>query len=490
MIKTNKVLSIFSSIITVAASVFFIYELVTLHLIPTKLLIPIVIIFILINAIILVLLNFYGKNIVTKLFMIMIVLVIACLSSFGGLYLMKTSNMFNQITKYNETVKQTVSVVVKENSAYEDLKDIKNQDLAVLENSGSQGISKCIKDLDDKHIKVNVKKYEGISAMVDALEAESVAALIITESSRGNILDIEEYKNFNKVTRTIYQAEYLVKDTNKSKAVKNITTEPFNILVTGSDSRVSLYENSRSDVNMLITVNPKTSTILLTSIPRDYYVETVCDIDDACLIGQLDKLTHTGVHGVNTTKKTVENLLGIEINYTLKVGFESVTGIVDALGGINVNVAPGYAVSSFHTAPQYGVVEGVNHLNGEQALAYARERYAYQEGDRQRVKNQQEVLMAVIDKVTSPSVISGYSNLMDALGNTFITNMKTKEIQELIQYQLKVMPSWKFEQNSLDGTGSTEYCAELGQAAYVMIPDRNTIESAKIQINEVVNKKQ
>ena len=133
MIKTNKVLSIFSSIITVAASVFFIYELVTLHLIPTKLLIPIVIIFILINAIILVLLNFYGKNIVTKLFMIMIVLVIACLSSFGGLYLMKTSNMFNQITKYNETVKQTVSVVVKENSAYEDLKDIKNQDLAVLE---------------------------------------------------------------------------------------------------------------------------------------------------------------------------------------------------------------------------------------------------------------------------------------------------------------------------------------------------------------------
>lgn len=165
------------------------------------------------------------------------------------------------------------------------------------------------------------------------------------------------------------------------------------------------------------------------------------------------------------------------------MGFETVTELVDALGGVDVYVEPGYAVSTRN----FSVVEGENHLNGSQALAYARERYSYTEGDRQRTKNQQQVVMGIIDKMTSSSVLANYSDLMNALGNTFQTTMSTAEIQALIQYQMDQMPSWKVEQYMVDGTGDSLMCAELGQTAYVMVPDQVTVELAKRKIAAVMD---
>ena len=191
--------------------------------------------------------------------------------------------------------------------------------------------------------------------------------------------------------------------------------------------------------------------------------------------------------GINTTKRTVENLLGIEINYTVKVGFDTVTELVDALGGVDVYVEPGYALNGFLGDKNMSVTEGWNHLNGKQALVYSRERYAYTEGDRQRTKNQQQVVMGIIDKMTSSSVLANYADLMDALGDTFQTTMSTSEIQALIQYQMDKMPSWTVEQYMVDGTGDTLMCAELGQAAYVMVPDQTTVELAKRKIAVVMD---
>lgn len=195
---------------------------------------------------------------------------------------------------------------------------------------------------------------------------------------------------------------------------------------------VDLTENGRSDVIMVATVNPKTHTILLTSVPRDFYVTTACDAGDGCMQGALDKITHTGMHGTNTTKRTVEQLLGIEINYTFKVGFDTVTDLVDAVGGVDVTVAPGYALDRLTTDSSFGVHEGVNHLSGQQALAYARERYSYTEGDRQRTKNQQQVLMGIIDKITSPAIVTNYASIMDSMANTFSTTMSNDEITDLL----------------------------------------------------------
>ena len=129
----------------------------------------------------------------------------------------------------------------------------------------------------------------------------------------------------------------------------------------------------------------------------------------------------------------------------------------------------------------------MNHLNGEQALGYARERYAYSEGDRQRTKNQQQVLMAIVNKITSPAIVTNYASIMDSMSNTFSTTMSNDEITSLIKYQLNNNPKWTMEQSMVDGTGDTLMCAELGDAAYVMVPDQSTVTKATKKIKAVMN---
>lgn len=335
-------------------------------------------------------------------------------------------------------------------------------------------------------IVLNQTEYDSMTALLEAFYNGEVDSIIINESSRSQILDMEDYSNFDSNTRVVYQTSYKVKNNDSATSVSDITSKPFNVLISGSDTRGGFDENGRSDVIMIATVNPKTHTILLTSVPRDFYVTTACDAGDGCMQGALDKITHTGIHGTNTTKRTVEQLLGIEINYTFKVGFDTVTDLVDALGGVDVNVEPGYATNSFAALSGFSVHEGVNHLNGEQALAFARERYSYTEGDRQRTKNQQQVLMGIVKEATKPSVITNYAAIMDTMANTFSTTMSNEEITDLIKYQLNNNPTWKMEQYMVDGTGDTLMCAELGDAASVMVPDQSTVKMAKDKINAVL----
>lgn len=483
----KRIISIVFSIILVVCTLYLLIQLVTLNVLPSKFLFIAVAILFLIDTIIVILINFYSKKVVSKIILIVVTIVLSLGMGFGGYYLQKTNTMFSNITNVTSTSKNTVSVIVKESSDMQDLRDIADKKVGTLRLIGLVGTETCLEDIESKDIKIQQTNYDSISNLMSAFYSGEVDVVILNESYRSNVEDIEEYKNFSDNTRVIYQTTFETEDTNVANSVSDITEHPFNVLITGSDSRVDISENARSDVNMVVTVNPTTNTILLTSIPRDFYVTTVCDAADGCQNGAMDKITHTGMTGINTTKRTVENLLGIEINYTVKVGFESVTKIVDALGGIDVYVEPGYAVPELLHGNGRGVTEGVNHLDGELALAYSRERYAYTEGDRQRTKNQQQVVMGIIDKMTSSSVLANYADLMDALGDTFQTTMSTSEIQALIQYQMDKMPSWTVEQYMVDGTGDTLMCAELGQAAYVMVPDQTTVELAKRKIAAVMD---
>lgn len=483
----KRIISIVFSIILVVCTLYLLIQLVTLNVLPSKFLFIAVAILFLIDTIIVILINFYSKKVVSKIILIVVTIVLSLGMGFGGYYLQKTNTMFSNITNVTSTSKNTVSVIVKESSDMQDLRDIADKKVGTLRLIGLVGTETCLEDIESKDIKIQQVNYDSISNLMSAFYSGEVDVVILNESYRSNVEDIEEYKNFSDNTRVIYQTTFETEDTNTANSVNDITEHPFNILITGSDSRVDISESARSDVNMVVTVNPTTNTILLTSIPRDYYVTTVCDAADGCQNGAMDKITHTGMTGINTTKRTVENLLGIEINYTVKVGFESVTKIVDALGGIDVYVEPGYAVPELLHGKGRGVTEGVNHLDGELALAYSRERYAYTEGDRQRTKNQQQVVMGIIDKMTSSSVLANYADLMDALGDTFQTTMSASEIQALIQYQMDKMPSWTVEQYMVDGTGDTLMCAELGQAAYVMVPDQTTVELAKRKIAAVMD---
>ena len=492
MKEQNKVLrgiGIVLSILLVVASFYLLYQLIKINVLPTKLLFLITIVFVLLDAIFALLLCYYTRAIVSKIICVVITLVLILGSCLGGYYISKTGSLLTNITNVTKHAKNTVSVVVKQSSDIKNKSQLNGLSVGTLRTIGTQGTSKALKELSKDGIVMNQSEYDSLSAMLEAFYNGEVDSIIINESSRSQILDMESYADFDNNTRVVYQTSYKVENTDKANAVSDITSKPFNVLISGSDTRGGFDENGRSDVIMVATVNPKTGTILLTSIPRDYYVTTACDAGDGCQQGALDKITHTGIHGTNTTKRTVEQLLGIEINYTFKVGFDTVTDIVDAVGGVDVNVEPGYECSNFLHAPGLSVHAGVNHLNGEQALGYARERYAYSEGDRQRTKNQQQVLMGIVNKVTSPAIVTNYASIMDSMANTFSTTMSNDEITSLIKYQLNKNPKWKIEQSMVDGTGDTQMCAELGNAAYVMVPDQSTVTKATNKINAVMQGK-
>lgn len=485
MKEQNKVLKVFSillSILLVVASFYLLYQLIKINVLPTKLLFLITIIFVLLDAIFALLLCYYTRAIVSKIICVVITLVLIFGSCLGGYYISKTGSLLTNITNVTKHAKNTVSVVVKQSSDIKNKSQLNGLSVGTLRTIGTQGTSKALKELSKDGIVMNQSEYDSLSAMLEAFYNGEVDSIIINESSRSQILDMESYADFDNNTRVVYQTSYKVENTDKANAVSDITSKPFNVLISGSDTRGGFDENGRSDVIMVATINPKTSTILLTSVPRDFYVTTACDAADGCMQGALDKITHTGIHGTNTTKRTVEQLLGVEINYTFKVGFDTVTDLVDALGGVDVYVEPGYAVST----STFSVHEGTNHLDGQHALAYARERYSYTEGDRQRTKNQQQVLMGIVNEATKPSVITKYASIMDAMANTFSTTMSNEEISDLIKYQINNNPKWKMEQYMVDGTGDTLMCAELGDAASVMVPDQSTVKMAKDKINAVL----
>lgn len=486
--KGYRIFSIILTILLVLISFFTVFEIYSLNVLTPMLTVMVIVIFILIDAILALLLIFSAKKIVSKILFSILTIIVTVVFALGGFYMYQANSLLDDVTTVEGDIKNTVSLIVLDDSKYEELKDIAGEKIGTLKSIDTYGTEQSLDDIDTQGVNINTEEFDSIQAEVKALYNGDVEAIVLNETYRDSVTDLEDYSDFNSKTRVLYETVYYTdRVENEAKSVEDITSHAFNILISGSDSRGGLAEVARSDVNMIVTVNPETGVILLTSIPRDYYVTTECDPAYGCQVGALDKLTHTGIHGVETTQATIENLLDIEINYTFRVNFTSVVGLVDALGGIDVNVAPGYAVDSFWTNPSYGVTEGVNHLNGEAALAYSRERYAYSEGDRQRVKNQQEVLMAIVKKAISPSMLVNYTSFMQALSGSFETNMSQNEISALIKNQLDKNPSWTFIQYSLDGTGSTEMCAELGDAAYVMIPDENTVTLAKEKIDAVIN---
>lgn len=479
--KFLKVLSILLSVVLVISSFYLLYQVIRLNVLPSKFLFPLTIGVVVLDAIFILLLIYFSKNVVSKIICIVLTLFICVASCMGGYYISKTQNVLSSITNVAKHAKNTVSVVVKESSSIKNKSQLNGVSVGSLR-LNEQGSKKALKELSSEGIVLNQTEYDSMTTLLEAFYNGEVDSIIINESSRSQILDMEAYSNFDSNTRVVYQTSYKVKNNDSATSVSDITSKPFNVLISGSDTRGGFDENGRSDVIMIATVNPKTHTILLTSVPRDFYVTTACDAGDGCMQGALDKITHTGIHGTNTTKRTVEQLLGIEINYTFKVGFDTVTELVDVLGGVDVYVEPGYAV---HTS-YLNVNEGINHLNAEQALAYARERYSYTEGDRQRTKNQQQVLMGIVKEATKPSVITNYAAIMDTMANTFSTTMSNEEITDLIKYQLNNNPTWKMEQYMVDGTGDTLMCAELGDAASVMVPDQSTVKMAKDKINAVL----
>lgn len=266
---------------------------------------------------------------------------------------------------------------------------------------------------------------------------------------------------------------------NKNR-VGSITQEPFNVCITGIDQSGTIDTEGRSDVNMVVTVNPVTNQILMTSIPRDYEIY-MPDKDNA-----MDKLTHTGFYSVDTTIGAEEQLLDITMNYFVKVNFSTVEKFVDAVGGIDVK-------SEYEFTPvklkSWTVKEGKNHMNGKQALAFARERKAFADGDRQRIKNQQAVFEAIIKKATSSrTMVLNYNKIISNLKDYFRMSISSSEFRSLIKLQLAFDPKWKIYKNTITGGDASLPTYSAGYA-YVMSQDPYSIENARTLIHAVMEGK-
>lgn len=486
------ILTIFFIILSLIMVVFasgIIYQIIKLQVLPDKLVVPIILIIVLFTAIMLVLLNFFTHGIATRIIYTFLIIAVSVVYGFGNFYLYSTSKTLTKVTTQTGIVKNTVSVIALSSSSMSDVSDLNNAKVGSLKTIGKEGTQKSLKDIKKNNVSVNNKKYDNVPGLIKALYDGDVDAVILNEAYRSNVLELEGYNAFNDETKVIHQTVFYTNDTNDALAVSDITTTPFNILISGNDSFGKLDEVSRSDVDMIVTVNPVTSTVLMTSIPRDSYVQEYCE-DYACNYGANDKLTHTGIYGVDTTRDTIEQLLDIDINYTYRVNFTSMIDIVDALGGVDIDVDEGMAVSKFYSdSTLEGVHEGTNHLNGKRALAYSRERKAYLDGDSQRARNQQQVLQAMVKKATSPELLKNYSSILNAISGAFDTNMTSDEITSFIKYQIQAMPGWKFEQYVLKGYSDMQVSAELGSAVSVIMLYQDSIRVASEKIQAVLDGK-
>ena len=323
--------------------------------------------------------------------------------------------------------------------------------------------------------------------MADALYDDEVQAIILNEGYIPLLTEQENYKDFSDRTRILYEyvTEHEITPVKPSGA---ITKNPFMVYCSGTDERDSdINAKSRSDVNILAVVNPKSRQILLVNTPRDYYLPLAFN-------GEMDKLTHAGLYGVQETMAVLDNLYGTETSYYGRINFWGLIDIVDALGGIDVysdyafdaaaGDVEGYGYRSFSFS------EGWNHLEGQEALAFSRERYSFSDGDNQRGKNQMKVIQAIIEKATSPSVLTNYQDLLKALSDNFITNISYDQISSLVQMMQKDGFSWNIQSMSArEGYGSnSQPCySSYGQMLYVMPPDYDYINSIREVIRQVMN---
>lgn len=275
----------------------------------------------------------------------------------------------------------------------------------------------------------------------------------------GNIYIAVFSRNTNEFLNNIQSASKVSTGTNIAK--------PFVVYISGIDTYGEVSTTSRSDVNILAVVNPQTKKILLVNTPRDYYVQL------HGITGPKDKLTHAGIYGIDMSRDTMQDLYDIKIDYTVRINFTSLMNIVDALGGIEVQSDQAFSAGG------YNFNVGSNMLNSKQALAFSRERHSFADGDRQRGKNQQRVIEAVIAKASKPNIILNYQSVLSALSNSFQTNASKQEISTIIRQQLDSAGKWQTQSISVDGTGASRATYSMGtQQSYVMIPDQATVDSA------------
>lgn len=493
--KNKRRLAKLMTVFIFATLALLIFQMIYLDLLPMKLIILISAVLLIISLIITLIMNFKVKKFLPRLLVGLISFCMCLGLAYGNYFVYKTKDTFEVVTSIADKKAITTSIIAMKTSDIKKVSDLKNKKIGTISSMDSEATERTLKALSKENVKYSTKNYGNLDDLVNALYDGSVDAICLNEKYRDILHETDEYFTFNAETKVAYQNVHYVEreaTDNESDPVNDITKDAFTILVSGNDSYGSLQDaNTRSDANMLLTVNPKTGTILMTSIPRDYYVDLICpgDGEMACPEGSKDKLTHSGLLGIKSTEKSIENALGIKINYNIRINFSSVVNLVDALDGIDLDIKEGEQCDILYANMQPGLSVGKHHVDGETALAFARERHAYVNGDNQRVKNQQKVFKAIFKRIVSPKMITNYGKFMDALAVAFDTNISGDEISDFIKYELNNMPKWKFESYTIYGESVYDFCYEAQSYASVTYQNDLMNEIARNKIKAVLKGK-
>lgn len=396
---------------------------------------------------------------------------------FGAYYVFKMNSTVENITTTNNMQYDGVVVAVLATDSAESLQDAADYNFGVQYALKGEEIEQTV-DVIQSELGSEIMTTDCGSVLEQAVALHNgeVQAIIYNKAYEG-ILE-EEIEDYANAVKVIYSHEIESED---EKLVEEVVIEDntFSVYISGIDVYGKIGTTSRSDVNIIAVVNTDSHQILLITTPRDYYVPI-----PGVSGGVRDKLTHAGIYGVSASMATLEEVYDMNLDFYARVNFTSLIKMVDALGGVDV-----YSNQSFTTLHgEVPIKEGYNHLNGEQALSFARERYHVEGGDFQRGKNQQEVIKAMIKKAISPAILTGANGILESVSGNVDTNMPTDFIRELIKDQLDTGESWSMKSVAATGTGDKQTCYSIPSSyVYVAWPNEDSVEEIKTLIQAVEN---
>lgn len=463
--KITKITGYLLMIIFIVLSGVLLFQVFKFNILPTKyIIVLVVIILLLVIGLGYIQLAKRVSNI-NKILGQIIALVLCVLLGFGNYYFHVADTTFDNLTE-NKSV-NTVSVIILADSKSSSITDVKTGTFGRSETGTQTVMTKALADITEEvGNTITAEAYDSTEELGNDLFSGKVDAIVLDESMRSFFTDI--FDNFDKTTKVIWTNDYEKEAEVNTKNVA-VTSQAFNVYITGMDTYGPVETEGRSDVNLILTVNPTTHEILMTSIPRDYYIPQTCQNNQA------DKLTHTGVWGVSCTLSSVENYFDIDLNYYARVNFTGIWDVIDAIGGVDIDNPYEFTGE----AGNFRFEKGMIHLTGEQALCYARERKSFLADDSVRIKNQERVLEGIITKATSPAIIMRYTSIMDAVGNAVQTNMSKDEMNALVRMQIDTMPSWKIHKIAVTGEDQSDvYSPANGAPAWVMMPYEQSVKDA------------
>lgn len=415
---------------------------------------------------------------IISFFLSFVLLIFGCGSAFANMYVHKGLKTARDISKNENIEKLQFSLIVLKSSPMTKLSDVGSMAVGASLERDKENVDEYVKKLmAEKNTSLNLKNANDYAGMAKSLLENEQKVILFNEGYRAIVE--EGVKDFSEKTRII---DSVVIERTKQKTedttVKN-AEGCYNIYVSGNDNYGTLSNISRSDVNLILSVNTNTKKILITTVPRDSYVRIPGRGNN-----QFDKLTHAGIYGVETSQKTLENLFGIKIDYYARINFTSLIKIVDVLGGIEVKNDQSFTAGGYHFD------KGTIHLNGERALLFARERHALTGGDLDRGRNHTKIIEAMISKAMSPSILLNYNNIMNAVLEATQTNVPKDLMISVINKQLESGGSWKIEKTDISGhgtTGTLPSYAMPGWKLYMFVPDENSIKATKEKMDKILS---